>query len=138
MSVSKLVILAIILYVLFGVSASRAGGRIDTAFSAVIFNSIATLAPLVVVLWRLKSKGELEMVTTSSGVLWSMLAGIAIAFFSLVLVEMFSVGGNLSYVFPLLYGSTIVLVSLIGVILFNESISILQFCGIVVIVSSFA
>ena len=130
----RLVVLAIIFYVLFGVCASRVGGRIDATLSAVIFNGVATFIPLVVVFWQLLSKGRMEIVTTPLGVFWSVLAGVAIAAFSVLLVEIFSVGGNLSYVFPMLYGSTIVLASLIGWSLFNEYISTLQLCGIVVII----
>ena len=104
----RLVVRAIIFYVLFGVCASRVGGRIDATLSAVIFNGVATFIPLVIVFWRLLSKGGMEIVTTPLGVFLSVLAGVAIAAFSVLLVEIFRVGGNLSYVFPMLYGSTIV------------------------------
>lgn len=132
-----LIILATLLYALFGIFASRAGNKIDATLSSVIFNGFGAALPLVIYAFFKFTKGAKLIATTSSGIIYSVFAGIAIALFSILLIKIFEKGG-LAYVIPLIYGGTIALASLAGWLLFKEAVSGLHLLGIAVIVIGIA
>ena len=131
MGLLALIILATIFYTLFDVFASKAGNKIDASYSSFLFNGVGASIPLIVFFY-LKSKGAEIIPTTKEGILYSILAGVAIAIFSILLITIFQKGG-LSYVVPLIYGGTIILASVIGYLFLREQVSGLQWLGIVVI-----
>ena len=133
MSLIVLIILATILYTLFDIFASKASNEIDANLSSVIFNGLGAILPLVIYVFYKFSKGAKLVTTTSSGITYSVLAGVAIAGFSVLLIKIFEKGG-LAYVVPLIYGGTVVLASLTGWLIFKESVSGLQILGIAVVV----
>lgn len=133
MSLIVLIILATILYTLFDIFASKASNEIDANLSSVIFNGLGAILPLVIYVFYKFSKGAKLVTTTSSGITYSVLAGVAIAGFSILLIKIFEKGG-LAYVVPLIYGGTVVLASLNGWLIFKESVSGLQILGIAVVV----
>ena len=137
MSLIVLIILATILYTLFDIFASRASNRIDANLSSVIFNGLGAILPLVIYCFYKLSKGAKLVATTSSGILYSVLAGLAIALFSILLIKIFEKGG-LAYVVPLIYGGTVTLASLTGWLIFKESVSGLQILGITVVIIGIA
>lgn len=133
MSLIVLIILATIFYTLFAVFASRAGNRIDATLSAGIFGGLSGILPLITYVFYKFSTGAKLIATTSSGIIYSVLAGIAIAVFSILLIKIFEKGG-LAYVTPLIYGGAIALSSLTGWLIFKESVPGLQFVGIIVVI----
>jgi|ERR1035437_10571781 uncharacterized membrane protein len=128
-----LIILATIFYTLFDIFASKAGNRVDANLSSVIFNALGALIPLAVYAYLKFAKGAKLIATSSSGVMYSLLAGISIAIFSILLIKTFEKGG-LAYVIPLIYGGSVALASLAGWLIFRESVSALQMVGIAVII----
>ena len=133
MSLIVLIILATVLYTLFGIFASKASNRIDASLSSVIFNGLGAILPLIIYVFYKFSKGAKLIATTSSGIIYSVFAGVAIALFSILLIKIFEKGG-LAYVVPLIYGGTVALASLTGWLIFKESVSGLQILGIAVVV----
>lgn len=133
MSLIILIILATIFYTLFDIFASRAGNKIDANLSSVIFNGIGAMLPLIIYVFYKLSKGAKFIPTTNSGIIYSTLAGIAIASFSILLIKVFEKGG-LAYVTPLIYGGTVALTVLVGWLLFKESVSGLQLFGVGIII----
>ena len=133
MSLIVLIILATILYTLFDIFASRASNGIDANLSSVIFNGLGAILPLVIYIFYKFSKGANLVATTSSGIIFSVLAGMAIAIFSILLIKIFEKGG-LAYVVPLIYGGTVALASLTGWLIFKEAVSSLQILGIAVVI----
>ncbi len=127
-----LIFFATVFYTLFDFFASKASNQLDPNFSAVLFNGIGALIPFVVYVFYKLSKGAQLITTTRAGVLNSILAGVSIALFSMLLIKVFEKGG-LTYVVPLIYGGTIVLASLLGWLVSKEQITLLQGLGIVVI-----
>lgn len=125
--------LATACYTLFEIFTSRMGNKIDANLGAIIFNGLGALAPFVVYIVLKFVNGAKLIASTTSGVMYSILAGISIALFSIFLIKSFERGG-LAYVVPLIYGGSIVLASLTGWMIFKESISFLHGIGIVVIV----
>ena len=132
-----LIILATILYTLFDIFVSRMGNKIDEDLGAVIFNGIGAVLPLVAYIFYRFIKGEKLMPTTNEGMAYSLLAGVAIAAFSFLLIKIFEKGG-LAYVVPMIYGGTVALASLAGWLLFKESVSVIQLVGILTIISGVA
>jgi len=65
--------------------------------------------------------------------IFSVIAGIAIAIFSVVFVKLFEKGGNMSFVIPLVYGGSIVLTSIVSHVWLSEKISLWNLVGLVVI-----
>ena len=87
--------------------------------------------PLVIFL-AIKARHGAIGHTTKYGVLMNILAGVAIATFSVIFVKLFAQGGNLAYVLPVIYGSVVVIGSVLGAVFLKEHISVLQLIGIVV------
>lgn len=133
MSLIVLIILATILYTLFDIFASKASSGIDANLSSVIFNELGATLPLVIYIFYKFSKGTKLIATSSAGIIYSVLAGIAIALFSILLIKIFEKGG-LAYVVPLIYGGTVALASLTEWLIFRESVSGLQILGIFVVI----
>lgn len=126
---------AVVIYALFGTFNAQAGGRIDAALSSTIFNGLAALISLGVVLWQ-KHAGETTQVATHlSGVVYSLLAGVAVGAFSILLIGIYGRGGELSYVFPAIYGGAIALTALVGWLLLGDTVSLLRLIGVGAIVA---
>ncbi|MBS3086521.1 hypothetical protein J4422_02365 [Candidatus Pacearchaeota archaeon] len=133
MSLIILIIIATILYTLFDIFVSKASKGIDANLGSVIFNGLGAILPLIIYVFYKFSKGVKLIATTGSGIIYSILAGIAIALFSILLIKIFEKGG-LPYVVPLIYGGTIALASLTGWLIFKESVSGLQILGIAIVI----
>ncbi|MDP3992625.1 MAG: EamA family transporter [bacterium] len=125
------VVLATIFYSLFEIFASRAGKHIDANLSSVFFNGVGALLPLVVYSY-LRARDSIGIATTRSGVLFSLLAGISIAIFSVLLIKAFEKGG-LSYIIPVIYGGSILISSLAGWLIYKEHIGVVGGVGVLVI-----
>ena len=133
MTLFILIIFATIFYTLFEIFTSRAGNRIDASLSPIIFNGLGAIVQLLNYVCLKFIKGAKLITATTSGIIYSVLAGVAIALFSILLIKIFEKGG-LAYVIPLIYGGSIVLASLAGWLIFKESISGLQTVGILIVV----
>lgn len=130
MTVIILLIAAIILYTLFDLFVAKAGGKLNDNLAATIFNGIGALVPLVIYA-ALKSKNAVE--TTPQGIFYSVLAGVSIAIFSIILVNLFARAENVSFILPAIYGGTVVLGALAGLFVFKESISTVGVLGLVLV-----
>jgi uncharacterized membrane protein len=108
MELLVLISLAAIFYTLFDIFASRAGNRIDANLSAAVINGLGAIIPLAVFIILKSIKGAKLINTTTSGIIYSLLAGLAIALFSLLFIKIFERSG-LAYVMPLIYGTAIAL-----------------------------
>jgi|WetSurMetagenome_2_1015567.scaffolds.fasta_scaffold250654_1 uncharacterized membrane protein len=137
MSLILLIIIATIAYTLFDIFSSRASNNIDANLSSFIFNGLGAIIPIFIYGFYKLSSGEKTITTNNSGILYSVLAGLAITVFSVFLIKIFEKGG-LAYVVPLIFGGTIVLASLAGWLIFKESVSGLQITGILITIIGIA
>ena len=128
MTLLVLILCATVSYALYDIFAAKAGGRIDATLSAVIVQVFGIALPLLA-LSLLYAQKKVEQ-TTREGVLYSVLAGLAIAVFSVVFVKIFAKGGELSYVVPVIYGAVVVITTIIGIFLWKESITPMQVAGL--------
>lgn len=131
MIVIILLVSATILYVLFDLFVAKAGGKLNDNLAATIFNGLGAAVPLAIYM-ATKSKNNTE--TTSAGIIYSLLAGVAIAIFSIILINLFARAENVSFVLPTIYGGTVVLGSLAGIFIFKESISPMGIIGVILTV----
>lgn len=133
MSMTVLLILATLVYAAFGIFASQAGGRIDAKLSSGILNGIGAILPLAI--WQLQrmTRGGL-MASSASGLVFSVLAGLAVGVFSIVLVTLYGRGGELSFVFPIIYGGAIALTAVIGWVALGDAFTWTRLGGVMAIV----
>lgn len=127
MGVIVLLISATVLYTLFGLFVAKAGGKLNDNLSAGIFNSIGTIIPLLSYLF-IRSKNS--VVNTKAGIIYSILAGISIAAFSVILVSLFAKAENVSFIMPAIYGGVVVLGTIAGIFVFKESLASISMLGI--------
>ena len=125
-----LIIVATVIYSLFNVFVSKASGQINSSISAFIFNGIGALIPLTIYFLLKNSRKASLLPTTKTGVTYSLLAGVTIGIFSIIFIRIFQ-KGDLTYIVPIISGGTIIMTSLIGIILFKKSVSLLQIVGII-------
>jgi transporter family protein len=133
-STGVLLALAVVVYALFGIFVSQAGGKINPTLSSGILNGIGGLLPLVI--WGVlrMTRGE-TVATKPSGLLFSVLAGVAVAAFSILLVSLYGRGGELSYVFPIIYGGAIAITACVGWLLLGDAFTWARLAGVAGIVA---
>jgi uncharacterized membrane protein len=131
MGIVVIITLATISYALFDIFASRAGNQINSSLSSFIFNGIGAILPLIIYFY-LKARNNLDHATTRIGAIYSILAGVAIAVFSILLIKAFEKGG-LSYVVPVIYAGSILISALVGWLIFKEQFNTLGGIGVALI-----
>lgn len=130
MNVGLLLVLAVLFRIGFDVSVSRTGGKIDDWLANGLLAAIeAAGALLVFVLIR----NNRTLPTTKNGVFFSLLAGVSVLLFTVLLIKIYAQGDNLSYVTPVVYGGTLIGSSLVGWTLLKQPFSLMGSAGIVVI-----
>ena len=133
MNIVVMIGLATVVYALFGTFNAQAGGKIDAALGSAVFNGLAAAIALAVVLLK-KLSGESPIVVQASGALYSVLAGLAVGVFSIVLIDIYRRGGQLSYVFPIVYGGAIGLTAIVGWLFLRDSVSTVRVVAVGLIV----
>jgi small multidrug resistance pump len=128
-----LLALAVISYVVFITAVSRAAGRIDDGLSGFIYNGLGALVPLLIFAGMKIADAKGMLPNTKSGIMYSVVAGIALGIFTMLLMRIFQ-KGSLGYVMPIIYGSAILLSSVAGWMWFNASINALQVAGMALVV----
>lgn len=134
MNTLTLIILATVLYAAFAVFTSRAGGQIDPSLSSFIFNGLGAVIPLLA-LYVARGVHHGATHATRQGYVSSIIAGLAIAGFSVLLIRIYARGGTLSFVFPTIYGGAIALAACVGWITVKHSLSALHVVGVGLIVA---
>jgi uncharacterized membrane protein len=129
--------LATVSYALYDLFASRAGNHIDANLSAIIFNTLGVIVPILGYIFYRYIRKDPIIQTSSLGIIYSILAGVSIGFFSIFLIKAFEKGG-VSYVMPLVYGGAIAITAVVGWLIFREPINTLQGIGLVVVVAGIA
>ncbi len=124
----------IVIYALFGTFNAQAGGRIDPALSSAVFNGLAALMSLGIVLWQRHASEASHVTTQMSGLVYSSLAGVTVGVFSILVIGIYGRGAELSYVFPAIYGGAIALTAVIGWLLLGDTANLLRMAGVGAIV----
>lgn len=131
MNVALLTGMSVIFYALFAIFLSRMGGKINEHLGSAIFTGLAAVIPLCYLLIERVLKQAGAIVVTSSGIIYAVLAGLAIAAWNVIIIVIFAKGGNTAYVFPITYGlGAIAIPSIIGWLFFKETITAGQAIGL--------
>lgn len=128
-----LLALAVIVYTIFIVFVSRAAGKLDDGLSGFIYNGLGAMVPLVAFAIMKVGDGKGMLPTTKNGVLYSVLAGVAIGVFTIIMMRIFQ-KGSLGYVMPIVYGGAVLLSSVAGWVFFQANINTLQIAGLLLVV----
>jgi uncharacterized membrane protein len=137
MSTTVLLVAATLVYAAFGIFASQAGGRVDAKLSSAILNGVGAALPFA--LWQVQRIGRAGGVASQPlGLVYSVLAGIAVGVFSIVLVTLYGRGGELSFVFPTIYGGATAITAVFGWVVLGDAFSWLRACGVAGIVIGIA
>ncbi|MDZ7840974.1 MAG: hypothetical protein U5R46_09180 [Gammaproteobacteria bacterium] len=129
------IVVATLGYALMLIGFSRGPLYTNPHLVGVLINLVGAFVPFILFLaagMRLDGGDNLK------GIAWSLVAGAGIAAFTLAMARMFSLGENLGFVTPLVYGGSLLLVTTAGVLMFRERIGLLQVCGLVLIVIGIA
>lgn len=124
-----LILLTTVSYAIATTLISRASLQMNSVLAGAIVNAVGAILPFGAY-WLTRGNSN---DASSRAVYLALLAGVAIAVFTLSLTKVFAMGGNLSYVTPLVYGGTIVITSVIGYGIFKEKIVPLQLAGIALV-----
>lgn len=119
-------ILATLLYVVAILLTTFATRNLNSGFVTAIINTISAVIPIGVVGFTANKK---LLENAKPGIIMAILAGIAIALFTLMLNKSFSVN-KVGIVTPIVYGGAIFLTSILGIYLFKEKITMLQGIGL--------
>ena len=106
----------------------KASGKIDDYLSTMIINFFALLPALLMYFW-LKFTNQ-NVLVSKEGTIFSIIAGLFIGIGTITLIRRFSLGSNLSIGSPVVRIGTVVLTTLIGIFLLNESFETKQIIGI--------
>lgn len=127
-----LIVFASLVYSAFAVLIGRSGKGLNAYLNTAIFNTIGGLVPLAMYLWARYAKHVAMPPATTAGLTYATLAGVAIAAFNVLLLFVYSRGG-VAYAMPTIYGTTIVLTSVVGWLFLGESVTLLGGVGVAVI-----
>ncbi len=134
MNVISLTIISVVLYSIFAIFLSRIGGKINANLGAAIFTGLGMIIPIAYYLYEKLVRHADLIPSTPLGILYATLAGIAIAIWNVLVIIIFSKGGNLSFVFPVIYGAgAIAIPSIVGWLFFKETVSLVQGGGLVLV-----
>ncbi len=129
------VLIATFGYALMLVGFSRGPLYTNPHLVGVLINCVGAFVPFVLFV----STGmRLDGVNDFKGICWALAAGVGIAAFTLAMARIFSLGENLGFVTPLVYGGSLVLVTIAGTMMFRERIALLQLCGLILVVTGIA
>ena len=119
-------ILATLLYTVALLLTTIATRNLNSGFVTAIINAISAVIPIGIV--GLSANKKL-FENAKLGIIMAILAGVAIALFTLMLNKSFSVN-KVGIVTPIVYGGAIFLTSILGIYLFKEKITMLQGIGL--------
>lgn len=134
-----LLIMAMGVLALADFSVKEASGKISPSLGTMIYAATALGVALVWVLW---SRSQETLFITSRGMIWSITTGLAFGTFTALLFTVFTSGVNLSIGIPVIRLGGIMLAAMLGILVFNESVSsryvigfALTICGILLIIT---
>ena len=128
-----LLIVATSAYSVFLISISRASLHTDPNLAAGIVNSLGAAIPIALFFIADSTK---ENAINFRGINWALLGAIGIAVFTMALAKLFSIGENIGFVTPLIYGLAIFCSTLISWAFFGAGTNKYQLAGLIMFVGS--
>lgn len=123
-------LLTIFFYAWFDFFVKLSSDKIHAGLGGFLINLLSTIVLLFFLLIS-KFKGENIFQVKSSGILYSIVAGVFIGFATISLIKMFATGVNLSVGIPFARIGMVLLASLLGILILKETISLRYFVGFI-------
>lgn len=121
----------IIFYSIFDFFVKLSSEKLNPWFNAFFINIVATVILCIFMMYS-AMQGEKIFQIKPQGLLFSLLAGIAVAGASIFFTKMFAVGTNLSVGVPLVRVGMVILGSILGVIILREGVNLKYGIGILI------
>lgn len=121
----------ILFYSLFDFFLKLSSDKINSGLGAFLLNFISAIVLLVYLVY-LKLNGQKIIEYKSNGLLYTLIAGIAIGLASIFFIRVFAVGVNLSVGVPLIRIGMVVLASFLGIIFLKEGFNLKYLVGFIV------
>lgn len=132
-----LTLLGMTLYAGFNVTMKLAGERMNSLLGAFIVALVGAVTMGLTMLYLRASGQPLDLSqTTTTGVVYSVIGGLCVIGFDVVLYMLFARQAPLSVVVPIIQIGTIALMTLAGVAWFGETMSTQRVLGLVLAVAS--
>lgn len=125
------IVIAAVFYAIAIILATVASRKIDTNLVAGIGNLLSGMIPIIVAA-PLLNKNLLSNPNSKFGVLMAVLAGIAVALFSMAIIKSYSVN-KVAIVAPLVFGGAIFLSAILSYIFLKEKITLLEGFGLLIL-----
>jgi transporter family protein len=128
-----IVILTAVFFGLYNFFIKLSAGHIHQILGAVLLQAVALLLGSIALLY-LKWRG-IPFDASSKGVLFAVLAGVFVGLAEITSFYVFSKGINASVGIPIIVGGTVLVGTLLGIVFLKESLSLLQYVGIALILA---
>jgi uncharacterized membrane protein len=122
-------ILLAIIFGFFNIFNKIAAGKVSDSLGALLVESTAVLCILLFFIY-LNLSGKKSVETTSQGIIFSILAGICVGIGSVLYFFIFRSKGELSIAGPIVWGGTLLVMAIAGILLLREPFSIQKLLGI--------
>jgi uncharacterized membrane protein len=122
-------ILLTIIFGFFNIFNKIAAGKVSDSLGALLVESTAVLCILLFFIY-LNLSGKKSVETTSQGIIFSILAGICVGIGSVLYFFIFRSKGELSIAGPIVWGGTLLVMAIAGILLLKEPFSIQKLLGI--------
>lgn len=133
MYIFLLLFLTTLFYSFFQIFVARTAGKIDATLPGVIGNLVAVVIPLAVFIYLKFGKRAEMFPATTQGIVYSVLAGVAVAIYGILLVKSFE-RADIAVVIPVVFGGSIALSTLFSWLFLKEQISSIQLAGIIAVI----
>ena len=126
-----LAVISALSYALYNASIKSASGHINHFVGAVTLQLTAVLIGILSIIYI---KPELNFDIRSTGLLYSILAGIFVGIAEIIMFVVFSKGLSISSGTAIVTGGTVVFGALIGVCFFKEALNLQQILGVLLVI----
>lgn len=124
----SLALIVIFFYSLMDFFVKLSSDKIHSGWGGFIINLSATLVLLVFLIYS-KFQGEKVFESKPGGILYSIIAGVAIGIATIFFLKMFALGTNLSVGVPLVRIGIVIFAGLLGILLLKEGVNFKYFIG---------
>ncbi len=127
-------IAALISYGIFDFFVKQMGGKIHDGLGNLVLSIVPVVAMLIFIGFSY-IKGDDIFAMKPGGLMYALLAGLAISFASIFFIKVFSSGANLSVGVPLVRVGMIMVSIVLAFIILKEAISVKQLAGFILAIS---
>lgn len=127
--------LGIAFYSAFNLAIKLASDKINGLFGSMLIATSGVIAMAMILLVQYFRGQPVDLAITRNGVVFSIIAGLAVISFDVVLYALFDRDAPISVVIPAIQVGTIIVLFLIGIFAFQETVTAAKILGLVLAAS---